>query len=260
MMTTPTEANVHAIAVSGTFDDCQALVKACSTTTLFATACRCRRQLDQLGAHRRAGRYYFVAGAALGAPHRACRSSCRPAISATSSPAMSPSAWACPIDQLVIASNANDILPRTLHDGTYEMREVVATTSPSMDIQISSNFERYLFEASGRDAPLDPRQDARAGARPAFRSRALGETMRSDFAAAAASEDEVAAAIRAHQARKRLPHGPAHRVRLRCRRRKLAASRRRRSCSRRRIRRSFPMPCRRSLASVRRCPRGSTGC
>jgi len=57
-----------------------------------------------------------------------------------------------PVERLVIATNDNDILARTLAAGRYETRAVVATTSPSMDIQISSNFERLLFETSGRDA------------------------------------------------------------------------------------------------------------
>ena len=57
-----------------------------------------------------------------------------------------------PIDRLVIATNVNDILVRTLATGAYELRDVVATTSPSMDIQVSSNFERLLFDAYGRDA------------------------------------------------------------------------------------------------------------
>jgi threonine synthase len=57
-----------------------------------------------------------------------------------------------PIDRLVVATNVNDILVRTFATGTYEVRAVVATTSPSMDIQVSSNFERLLFDAYGRDA------------------------------------------------------------------------------------------------------------
>src|SRR6201999_453024 len=57
-----------------------------------------------------------------------------------------------PVDRLVIATNVNDILARTLATGTYDLREVVATSSPSMDIQVSSNFERLLFEATDRDA------------------------------------------------------------------------------------------------------------
>ena len=65
---------------------------------------------------------------------------------------MSPQRMGLPVDRLVIATNVNDILARTLATGTYELREVVATSSPSMDIQVSSNFERLLFEAYGRDA------------------------------------------------------------------------------------------------------------
>ncbi len=57
-----------------------------------------------------------------------------------------------PVERLVVATNVNDILARTLQTGRYEVRGVVATQSPSMDIQVSSNFERLLFEASGRDA------------------------------------------------------------------------------------------------------------
>jgi threonine synthase len=101
-----------------------------------------------------------------------------------------------PVAGLVIASNANDILPRAYSTGIYEMHGVVPTTSPSMDIQVSSNFERYLFEASDRDAAL-----VRASMRSLARERRFDiastiATMRDDFDAAAASEEEVAAAIR----------------------------------------------------------------
>jgi threonine synthase len=58
-----------------------------------------------------------------------------------------------PIERLIIATNVNDILHRTLQTGRYEVREVTATSSPSMDIQVSSNFERVLYEVTGRDAP-----------------------------------------------------------------------------------------------------------
>ena len=72
---------------------------------------------------------------------------------------MSPQRMGLPIDRLVIATNVNDILARTLATGTYDVREVVATSSPSMDIQVSSNFERLLFEATGRDAARGARAD-----------------------------------------------------------------------------------------------------
>ena len=62
-------------------------------------------------------------------------------------PAMSPARMGLPVDRLVVATNVNDILARTFATGTYEIRDVVATTSPSMDIQVSSNFERLLFDA-----------------------------------------------------------------------------------------------------------------
>ncbi len=73
-----------------------------------------------------------------------------------------------PIDKLIIATNENDILARTLKNGRYEMRDVKATTSPSMDIQISSNFERLIFEANERD-PRSPR--SHGGLRQSARSR-----------------------------------------------------------------------------------------
>ncbi len=72
-----------------------------------------------------------------------------------------------PIDRLIIATNINDILDRSLKTGRYEVHDVLPTTSPSMDIQVSSNFERLLFEASGRDPGKLPRYDGRPRAEPA---------------------------------------------------------------------------------------------
>ena len=73
-----------------------------------------------------------------------------------------------PIDRLVVATNVNDILARTLATGAYELRDVTATSSPSMDIQVSSNFERLLFDAYGRDGKAVARADGVAGAVAAF--------------------------------------------------------------------------------------------
>ena len=69
-----------------------------------------------------------------------------------------------PVERLIIATNVNDILVRTLETGTYEVRDVTATASPSMDIQVSSNFERLLFDAHGRDAGRGARADGLARA------------------------------------------------------------------------------------------------
>ena len=197
MMTTPTDANVHAVAVRGTFDDCQALVKGMFNDHAF----RDRNDLSGVNSinwARIAGQltYYFAAAAALGSPHRAVTYSVPTGNFGDIFAGWVAKRMGLPVDWLVIASNANDILPRAYSTGIYEMHGVVSTTSPSMDIQVSSNFERYLFEASDRDAAL-----VRASMRSLARERRFDiastiATMRDDFDAAAASEEEVAAAIR----------------------------------------------------------------
>ena len=102
-----------------------------------------------------------------------------------------------PIERLGIATNSNDILARTLETGAYEMRGVAATTSPSMDIQISSNFERLLFEAHGRDGAAVRRlmQSLQQSGRFEIAPGPL-QRIRSEFDAAAQSEDQIAAEIR----------------------------------------------------------------
>jgi threonine synthase len=102
-----------------------------------------------------------------------------------------------PVDRLVIATNVNDILMRTLATGTYDVREVVATSSPSMDIQVSSNFERLIFEAAGRDSAEVRRLMASLAQSQRFSlpSQTLA-AIRALFAAGRADEDETAATIR----------------------------------------------------------------
>jgi threonine synthase len=102
-----------------------------------------------------------------------------------------------PVERFTIATNVNDILPRALASGTYELRDVTATASPAMDIQISSNFERLMFDACGRDPqPVRSAMAALAQSRR-FRisERALTQ-MRAFFSADRALADETAAAIR----------------------------------------------------------------
>jgi threonine synthase len=102
-----------------------------------------------------------------------------------------------PVERLVIATNDNDILHRAHATGIYEVRGVTATTSPSMDIQVASNFERYLFEASGRDAAWVRASTGALRQSGRFQlSDAVAAAMRADFAAASATQDEVAAVIR----------------------------------------------------------------
>ncbi len=153
MMTTPTEPNVHAVAVEGTFDDCQALVKAMFNHHAFRDRVRLSG-VNSINWGRIVAQvtYYFVAAAALGAPHRPMTFAVPTGNFGDIFAGYVAKKMGLPMDKLVIATNANDILARTVETGAYEMRDVVATDSPSMDIQISSNFERFLFEAGGRDA------------------------------------------------------------------------------------------------------------
>ncbi len=152
-MTTPTEANVHAIAIKGTFDDCQNIVKALFNDLPFrdrlglagVNSINWARLMAQIV-------YYFTSAVALGAPGRTVSFSVPTGNFGDVLAGYAAKRMGLPIDRLVIATNINDILTRMLEMGRYESREVAATFSPSMDIQISSNFERLLFELTGRHA------------------------------------------------------------------------------------------------------------
>jgi threonine synthase len=198
MMTTPKEKSVHAVAIKGTFDDCQALVKAMFNDHPF----RDRVSLSGVNSINW-GRivaqvtYYFVAAAALGAPHRRIAFSVPTGNFGDIFAGYVAQRMGLPIEQLVIGSNQNDILPRTLETGSYEMRGVVATSSPSMDIQISSNFERYLYAAAGGEADLVARQMQMLAQSGRFAlSVEQAAHLRQEFGAGAAGEDEVAGTIR----------------------------------------------------------------
>ena len=196
MMTTPKDDNVHAVAVRGTFDDCQALVKAMFNDHAFRDRVGLSG-VNSINWARIAGQvsYYFVAAVALGAPHRPVSFAVPTGNFGDIFAGYGAKRMGLPISQLAIASNVNDILPRTLASGAYKMRDVVATTSPSMDIQVSSNFERYLFEASGRDAELIRNMMRSLKETHGFELGPLTDVMHEDFVAAAANEDDVAAAI-----------------------------------------------------------------
>ncbi len=95
--------------------------------------------------------YYFTAAATLGAPYRKVAFTVPTGNFGDIFAGYVAKRMGLDIDRLVIATNVNDILARTLATGSYDQRDVVATSSPSMDIQVSSNFERLLFEAYNRD-------------------------------------------------------------------------------------------------------------
>jgi threonine synthase len=152
-MTTVSEANVHNVAVEGTFDDCQAIVK-----SLFKDeALRDRLQLTGINSINWARIlaqtvYYFTAAVALGAPDRDVAFTVPTGNFGDIFAGYAARAMGLPVKRLVIATNLNDSLPRALATGIYEPRGVIATSSPSMDIQLASNFERLLFEFAGRHA------------------------------------------------------------------------------------------------------------
>lgn len=197
MMTTPTEANVHALAVEGTFDDCQARVKDMFNHHAFRDRVRLSA-VNSINWARIAAQitYYFVAGVALGAPHRRISFVVPTGNFGDIFAGYAAGRMGLPVEMLTIATNDNDILARTLATGRYETRGVVATTSPSMDIQVSSNFERALFEASGRHASAVVRMMAALKQSGAFDLGTAADPVREAFAAASASTGEVAEAIR----------------------------------------------------------------
>jgi len=151
-MTTVPSANVHNLAVEGTFDDCQDLVKAMFNDIAF----RDRHHLSAVNSINWARIlpqvvYYVTAAVALGAPEQPVAVSVPTGNFGNVFAAWVARRMGVPIRTLVIGSNVNDILTRTFDTGRMEMHSVVPTTSPSMDIQVSSNFERLIFELAGRD-------------------------------------------------------------------------------------------------------------
>ena len=151
-MTTVQSPNIHNIALEGTFDDCQDMVKA-----LFADeALRDRYNLSAVNSINWARImaqivYYFTTALSLGAPDRKLAFAVPTGNFGNVFAAYAAHRMGLPIEKLIIGSNANDILARFMETGRMEMAPVTATLSPSMDIQISSNFERLLFEHYKRD-------------------------------------------------------------------------------------------------------------
>jgi threonine synthase len=198
MMTTAREDNVHAIAVDGTFDDCQALVKGMFNHHAFRDRVRLSG-VNSINWARIVAQvvYYFTAATTLGAPYRKVAFTVPTGNFGDVFAGYVAAHMGLPIDRLIVATNVNDILVRTLATGLYDVREVVATSSPSMDIQVSSNFERLLFEACGRDG-----QEVRSlmgslaqSGRFSLSDRSLSE-IRAIFSADRADEEETAATIR----------------------------------------------------------------
>ena len=196
-MTTVADSNIHAIALEGTFDDAQAILKGLFRNARFrddvgltgVNSINWARVVAQIV-------YYFTSAVALGAPHRPVSFTVPTGNFGDILAGYVAKKMGLPIERLVIATNENDILARTLATGRYEVRGVKATQSPSMDIQVSSNFERLLFDAYGRDGGAIRNLMARLDQARAFDIEAGPlAAIRADFDAASVSEQETAQEI-----------------------------------------------------------------
>jgi len=151
-MTTVLSANVYNVAIEGTFDDCQDLVKTLFNDQTFrdelhlsaVNSINWARIMAQIV-------YYFAAATALGAPDRAMTFAVPTGNFGNVYAGYGARRMGLPVEQFIVGSNRNDILTRFFESGAMSLGEVVPTISPSMDIQVSSNFERLLFDLHDRD-------------------------------------------------------------------------------------------------------------
>lgn len=197
-MTTVHAPHVHNIALEGTFDDCQSIVKALFNDHGFRDGIRLAgvnsinwvRVMAQIS-------YYVYAGLALGAPDRAISFTVPTGNFGNVFAGLMAKRMGLPIDRLVIATNANDILDRTVKSGRYEVKGVHATMSPSMDIQVSSNFERLVYLSNNRDAQavLRAMDGLKQSGAFSLASDAL-QSIRDEFDSGASGEAETAAMMR----------------------------------------------------------------
>ena len=195
-MTTVSEANAHALAITGTFDDAQARVKDMFNDFSFRDDVRLAgvnsinwaRVLAQVV-------YYFTSAVSLGAPHRPVSFTVPTGNFGDIFAGYIARSMGLPIEKLVVATNQNDILHRALSSGEYRMDGVLPSISPSMDIQVSSNFERALFNAYDRDGgAVRQLMDELKNGGFTISQGALAR-LRESFASGRASEEETSAMI-----------------------------------------------------------------
>jgi threonine synthase len=197
-MTTVLAPNVHNIAIEGSFDDAQAMVKRMfgdtAMTGRFAigavNSINWARLMAQVV-------YYFVSAVQLGAPHRQVAFSVPTGNFGDVFAGYVAAQMGLPVARLIVATNVNDILHRALSSGDYSQGTVTPTAAPSMDIQVSSNFERLLFDLAGRDGPALAEQMAGFEASKAMRlTNAQQQGAAALFSSARADATQMSAAIR----------------------------------------------------------------
>jgi len=195
-MTTVLAPNVHNIAIDGSFDDAQATVKRMfndhAVTARFGIAAvnsiNWARLMAQVV-------YYFAAALQLGAPARKVAFAVPTGNFGDVFAGHVAAQMGLPIERLIVATNINDILHRALSSGDYSAGTVTPTAAPSMDIQVSSNFERLLFDAAGRDAALVKAQMATFESTRALQlTNAQRAAIGTRFASARADAAEMVAA------------------------------------------------------------------
>lgn len=194
-MTTVDAPHVHTIAIDGSFDDCQALVKAMFADTKFREEMELSAVNSINWARIMAQMVYYVTAAAGFGPKASFivpTGNFGNVLAGYYARGMGAN-----IDRLMIASNRNDILTRFFETGTMQAEGVTPTISPSMDIQVSSNFERYLYALLGGDAGQVAKlmDDFKAAGKFSVTPQAL-QSARRDFTAARASEEETLACMR----------------------------------------------------------------
>ncbi len=226
-MTTVLSENVHNIAIQGTFDDCQALLKGAFNDLAFrdevslsaVNSINWARVVAQVV-------YYIAAAVAVGAPDRKLSFAVPTGNFGCVFAGYGAVQMGLPVEKLIVATNRNDILHRFFQTGAYRREDVVATQSPSMDIQVASNFERLLFDLSGRDGAVVRQQMAAVAEQGGFqvsgealrRAREIFLSHRVDEAATTATIREVYrecgiaidphTAVGLRAARDLLPDGP----------------------------------------------------
>jgi len=195
-MTTPVESNVHALAVDGDFDDCQARLKDMFNDFEFRDGVKLAgvnsinwgRVLAQVV-------YYFSSAVSLGAPERRVSFTVPTGNFGDIFAGYIAKKMGLPIDQLVVATNQNDILHRCLSGHGYHKDTVHPSISPSMDIQVSSNFERALFDAYDRDGAAVAQLMAELGEGGFDVSQGAAQVLSEHYASGRASEEETSATI-----------------------------------------------------------------
>ncbi len=196
-MTTPADANVHALAVDGDFDDCQAALKDMFNDFDFrdevhlagVNSINWGRVLAQVV-------YFFSSAVSLGAPHRKVSFTVPTGNFGDIFAGYVAKKMGLPIERLVVATNQNDILHRTLETGVQQKQGVTPSISPSMDIQVSSNFERALFDAYGRDGAVTAQAMADLKDKGVFTiSQGAYDFLKDTFNSGRASEEETLATI-----------------------------------------------------------------